>query len=137
LRKSIGHIVDDFQKITADGLAGNDRIRARLQERIRRNASLIEMLDIKGSHVHRWKTELLGLAGDLRHSGVERASDEAHAAHPELASVDAALFETYGGFLERAEEIGRQFDRYERAKAALATSNLRLVVSFAKRFQGR
>lgn len=117
--------------------SASDRRLRRLQQRIRRNVSLIEKYHIKISYLNRWKTTLLRLAGELRKTLPNALHLRRLINNPALKRVNAAVFESYASFLRRSDEIDAEFQRYERAKSRLASGNLRLVVSVAKRYRKR
>jgi len=113
------------------------RTQRRLQQRIKRTVTVIERFHIKMSYLTRWKTAL------LRHSGtVDRVVPTPHRQSdflrdPALTKVHTAIFEGYQAFQLRAAKIATEFTRYETAKSRLASGNLRLVVSVAKRYRKR
>jgi RNA polymerase primary sigma factor len=159
LRKNLHASIEDFEKLSALAAAAPPReprrrpaepqsaseartpgvlqIQRKLQQRIRRSSAIIERYHIKISYLTRWKTALLRLADELRSNLPDARMHQVASAHPALKQVNEALFENYASFLKKAGEIGIEFQRYETAKSRLASGNLRLVVSVAKRYRKR
>ncbi|MEM7236080.1 MAG: sigma-70 family RNA polymerase sigma factor, partial [Planctomycetota bacterium] len=122
-------------KVRASASSDPDQIRRRLNQRIKRSVTLIEQYHIKLSHLTRWKCSILQHAEAI--DRVDPPRTETLCAHPGLRNANLALFETYDDFLARAKDVDRSFRTYERAKSQLASGNLRLVVSVAKRYRKR
>jgi RNA polymerase primary sigma factor len=116
---------------------GTDLVLRRLERRIRRSVAVIEKYHIKICYLNRWKTTLLRLARDLGKTLPGCRQLRRHSSNPGSRRINAAIFESYSSFLDRARAIDEEFQRYERAKSQLASGNLRLVVSVAKRYRKR
>ena len=109
----------------------------RLAARIKRSVKLIERFHIKISYLARWKTALLRHSQQLRRVVHSPTGHVDFLAEPALSRVHESIFENYERFQCRAADIDEQFRLYERAKSFLASGNLRLVVSVAKRYRKR
>jgi RNA polymerase primary sigma factor len=138
-RASLAKCIADFDEVTrASRKSGRTpTLGKKLERMIHRNMAIMERYHIKMKYLTRWKTGILRLADDIRAAlpssrQHHRISTSALLKHP-----NNAVFETYAGFLTRAQEVEHEFLRYERAKSALSSGNLRLVVSVAKRYRKR
>lgn len=109
----------------------------RLGRRIRRTVGLMEKYQIKMKYLTRWKSAMLVHASEIREALPSSRQHHTLQHLPMLKRANLAVFETYAGFLKRAQETDFEFRRYEKAKSDLSSGNLRLVVSVAKRYRKR
>jgi len=109
----------------------------RLNRRIRRTVGLMEKYQIKMKYLTRWKSAMLVHASEIREALPSPRQHNTLQHLPSLKKANLAVFETYAGFLKRAQETDFEFRRYEKAKSDLSSGNLRLVVSVAKRYRKR
>ena len=116
---------------------GVARIQKRLLQRIRRTVGIIEEYHIKLSYLARWKSALVQFGEIIRRVLPNPVQRRRYIDDTALREVNVALFENYQSFLLRAASAEEEFLRYERAKSSLASGNLRLVVSVAKRYRKR
>jgi RNA polymerase primary sigma factor len=137
LRKGLDKACRVFKAIGSGGTTGDERAWKGLQRQIQKNALLAQGLGIKITYILRWKVDLLKVAHSVPAILRNFSAREDLVAHSVLSEVASVAFDGFHGFLERAREIEQEFQRYAESKAALATGNLRLVVSIARRFQGR
>ncbi len=138
IRANIQRTSEDFQRIEkAKNKAEADACQRRVVRRISANIRIIEKFHIKMKYLTRWRGAILKLASELRQALPAPRQHHRPSPLPSLNAVNAAVFESYAGFLERAQEVDHQFQRYERAKSRLSSGNLRLVVSVAKRYRKR
>jgi len=138
LRKNMEKNRADFEALDAarrDPRAG--AVEKRLARRIRRNAAILELYHVKMKYLTRWKTNLLRFADQIKASVPSPQRQRRLLQTAALKHPNNALFESYGSFLGRAQEIAHEFQRYESAKSKLSSGNLRLVVSVAKRYRKR
>ncbi len=113
------------------------RIQKRLLQRIKRTVLIIEEYHIKLSYLARWKSALVQFGEIIRRVLPNPVQRRCYLDDTALREVNVALFENYNSFLLRAARAEEEFLRYERAKSGLASGNLRLVVSVAKRYRKR
>ena len=113
------------------------RIQKRLLQRIKRTVLIIEEYHIKLSYLARWKSALVQFGEIIRRVLPNPVQRRRYLDDTALREVNVALFENYNSFLLRAAKAEEEFLRYERAKSGLASGNLRLVVSVAKRYRKR
>jgi len=109
----------------------------RLTARIKRSVKLCERYHIKISYLARWKTALERFAAQVQGVIPSPKQHRELLDTPALRRVNDAVFEHYESFLRRAASVTAEFHRYELAKSRLASGNLRLVVSVAKRYRKR
>ena len=129
----------DFELTSHGGKKGPAAAAAekRLLRRVRRNIAIMDRYHIKIKYLTRWKSGLLRFADDIRRTLPSSRQHQRFSTSAHLKQANEALFENYASFLKRSEEIEHEFVRYERAKSALSSGNLRLVVSVAKRYRKR
>ena len=125
------------RRVKGLGREERQRVARRLNQRIKRSVAVIDKYHVKTSYLARWKTALVRLARTLRKQVPDCCPEECLMVHPALAKVNRAVFESYPSFLAKASQIDNEFRRYERSKSCLASGNLRLVVSVAKRYRKR
>lgn len=138
-RKNLEKNVADFQELITLPRKGKqaEDVSRRLERRIRRNMAIMDRYHIKIKYLTRWKTGLLRFAEDIKASVSFPRRQVRHVETAILKHANAALFESYGPFLDRAQKVDHEFHRYETAKSRLSSGNLRLVVSVAKRYRKR
>ncbi len=139
LRANIEEAQDLFLKLescskTSPSFEAN---RKKLQRLLGTNFRLIEKFHLKMKYLTRWRAALLKLGHELRQVLPAPRQHLRLSSHPGVQAVNQAVFENYASFLQRTEEIDHEFQRYEKAKSRLASGNLRLVVSVAKRYRKR
>jgi len=139
-RRNFEKNVQDFQELCALGgrkCPQASEISRRLERRIRRNMAIMERYHIKIKYLTRWKIALCRFAEDIKASVPSPRKQLRLIESAALKHANAALFESYPSFLERAAEVEHEFHRYETSKSKLSSGNLRLVVSVAKRYRKR
>jgi RNA polymerase primary sigma factor len=134
------HLEEACRALADAGSGGGDadaRSWARLEAvRVRAKAAL-SGLDFNSGLLSSVADDLIALAAGLQEALPRAAERPALEPHPALCRVNGAIVESYGSFLDRVEALRTQLGAYRAAKGELARANLRLVVSIAKRFQGR
>jgi RNA polymerase primary sigma factor len=113
------------------------QLQKRLTARVRRSVALVEKYHIKISYLARWKLALERFGTQIRSHVLTPSEHRRFHESPALSKVNLALFEHYESFLRRVADVQTQFALYEHAKSRLASGNLRLVVSVAKRYRKR
>ena len=138
LRRNFERNAAEFEQLDAMP-KGDERetLGKRLDRRIRKVQKLIDSYQIKMKFLTRWKNHLVQFASEIR-AELPNARAHKRLSHvPALRDANTAMFETYGEFVVRADNVDIQFRRYEKAKSELSSANLRLVVSVAKRYRKR
>jgi RNA polymerase primary sigma factor len=138
-RASLAKCIAYFDELSATPRksARAPAVERRLRRAIRRNMAIMERYHIKMKYLTRWKSGILRMAGEIRSALPSSRQHHRLSACALLKHANNAVFETYASFLTRSQEIEHEFLRYERAKSALSSGNLRLVVSVAKRYRKR
>jgi RNA polymerase primary sigma factor len=106
------------------------------RQRFARVVALLTELEPERELISSIKDELLDQRRAALRVGSPSAADAAGAAD-RLARLCAQLGEPLEHFLARCERITRRLQRYESAKQALVSHNLRLVISVVKRYRNR
>jgi RNA polymerase primary sigma factor len=112
-------------------------LQRRLARMTHRNMAIMERYHIKMKYLTRWKTVIIRTSDEIRSALPSSRQHHRMSSSAHLKHANAAVFESYASFIVRANEIEHEFSRYERAKSALSSGNLRLVVSVAKRYRKR
>jgi RNA polymerase primary sigma factor len=137
IRANLERAQEDYEKTEKARGAQAEMLRRRMARRISANIRIIEKFHIKMKYLTRWKAAILKLALELRQALPAPRHHHRLSSLPALDALNASIFESYSDFLQRAEQIDHEFQRYERAKSRLSSGNLRLVVSVAKRYRKR
>jgi RNA polymerase primary sigma factor len=111
----------------------------------RKIATLLEELSLRTSRIQPMKNKLHGISQKMHQlekiiaSGVSRdiTAEDIDAVKQELAGLQDLVMEMPKQLDKRLRAIDRVFAQYEEAKRTLSRSNLRLVVSIAKKYRNR
>ena len=153
LRPMLEAMGDDWSDLSALGktaqTAKTRSVRRAIYERItarrRRAVKLIEELSLRTRRIHLLRTQMTTMSRRideirslLRHKGpgaLRFKRKEQLAA--ELADLKRSIIESPNALKKRLALIAERLSEYDAAKAALSRSNLRLVVSIAKKYRNR
>jgi RNA polymerase primary sigma factor len=108
-----------------------------LRNRLTRSFRLLVELGLDSEVVSQVREELTDLRRRVLRLRGELRNQRQTAAREELRAIAADLGEPIDDFLRRCAAMSRRFERYARAKQAMSSGNLRLVVSIAKRYRHR
>ncbi len=135
-----------FDKFTAaDDIETKKRLVRRISRNKRKVATLLEELSLRTSRIQAMKNKLHGISqkmhqleqmiGERPNNGM--TPEDIDAAKQELSGMMELVVETAGQLDKRLRAIDRIFAQYEETKRTLSGSNLRLVVSIAKKYRNR
>ncbi|MGL4595712.1 MAG: sigma-70 family RNA polymerase sigma factor, partial [Thermoguttaceae bacterium] len=143
MMKSITHY---FELIVRKGTSEECRvtIKKRFMERRRRALNLIEELSLRTRRIHALMKQLetMSFRMDeiqqlLRDKSVSILPDRRELLQKELRSLILLTQESPKSLRKRCELIRKSLSEYENAKSEFSRSNLRLVISVAKKFRNR
>jgi RNA polymerase primary sigma factor len=140
LMASVDELLAKAAALGADEASEKARLQGLTLRRCERGWRLVLELDPPLEAVNRVRETLIDARRSLLRlraeasSGARKSRDDRK---KEFAKLEATLGEPTERFLERCTRISRRFRRYEEAKQKMASGNLRLVVSIAKRWRNR
>ena len=129
--RSLEGQVDTLKKNLRDNAAcRKDPARCpKLARRVRQSTAILESIPIRSAQLSRWSLEII--------EDAHRLSGSANGKRNHQAESSPAPYETPASYSQKGDRLARELERYVGAKGKLASGNLRLVVSIAKRYRGR
>ena len=149
--RTLGHLLkqnqDDFGRLISHSTSREQFLNARKQflRRRRKCLQLVEELSLRTRRVQplmrqleefsRRMQEIRAKLDDLR--ALEGVDEERRMLRRELRDLMVLTLESPRSLRKRCEMFRKQFAEYEQVKRQLSSSNLRLVVSIAKKYRNR
>jgi RNA polymerase primary sigma factor len=137
LRRSLGQCGRAFAALESAPPGERAALGRTIARKMALGAAHVSSFGVKLIWIRRWQGRMTAAARALNVLHPAGLPEGSIAGHPALAEIEGATFEDGAALVERALQLDDALSRYDEAKRALSTSNLRLVVSIAKRFRNR